>query len=537
MSSTKRKRTSAVVFFNILLLGLAFESAATRDELVVNTKSGRVRGLRYYPPTGKGKVVDAFLGIPFAKPPIGQLRFKHAQPLDPWEGTYNATTLPNSCYQIPDLNFGSDFRGSNMWNSPTRVSEDCLYLNVWVPRGSQPRTPPHRMAVMVWIYGGGFYSGTITLDLYDGRILATENNVIVVSMNYRLGAFGFLSLNHHSAPANAALFDQLMALDWVQENIRAFGGDPNNVTLFGESAGAASVSLHLLSPLSRNKFHRAIMQSGTANMPWVALTMEEAKRRSLELAVEILGCPQSDDMEVVTECLRNTLPQTLADFQYVTSHAMQFPFLPVIDGTFLPDSPDELLRRQEFKKCPILIGSNKNEGSFFIIYELYQLLTLDSTKMNRQDFVDSMRIIFYYFPQYRQVMSPAALDAVMFQYTNWLDPDDSFQNAQAIDGALGDSQFICPLNHFAHTYAMAGESVYMYYLTQRYASNPWPDWMGVLHGDEIMYMFGEALKPGHNYSQADKDLSRKMMDYWTNFAKTGSALLTCGACNLEIIIS
>src|SRR6218665_3060990 len=118
MSSTKRKRTSAVVFFNILLLGWAFESAATRDELVVNTKSGRVRGLRYYPPTGKGKVVDAFLGIPFAKPPIGQLRFKHAQPLDPWEGTYNATTLPNSCYQIPDLNFGSDFRGSELWNSP-----------------------------------------------------------------------------------------------------------------------------------------------------------------------------------------------------------------------------------------------------------------------------------------------------------------------------------------------------------------------------------------------------------------------------------
>ena len=160
--------------------------------LVVSTRSGRVRGRRSYIPS-LGRDVDEFLGIPFAQPPLGELRFRHPLPVRPWRGVRNATTLPSSCYQKPDTEFG-DFYGSIIWNSPTPVSEDCLYVNVFVPRRAGSRTQPgdtaaaarrrrkRRMTVMVWIYGGGFYSGTSTLDVYDGKILATLGEVIVVSV-------------------------------------------------------------------------------------------------------------------------------------------------------------------------------------------------------------------------------------------------------------------------------------------------------------------------------------------------------------------
>lgn len=176
-------------------------------------------------------------------------------------------------------------------------------VNVWVPdqgvlRNARRRKHGDKKPVMVWIFGGGFYSGTTTLDVYNGQILAAEHDVVVVSIGYRVGALGFLCLDHPSAPCNMGLYDQLMGLEWVQRNIGAFGGDINNVTLFGESAGSVSVSLHLLSPLSKDYFHRAIMQSGSANMPWATTSMKEGKQRSEELAITYLGCPRTDDMEV-----------------------------------------------------------------------------------------------------------------------------------------------------------------------------------------------------------------------------------------------
>jgi acetylcholinesterase len=410
------------------------------------------------------------------------------------------------------------------------VSEDCLYLNVWVPK-THPRI--RKSAVLVWIFGGGFYSGTTTLNLYDGKILAAENNLIVVSIGYRVGALGFLSLGHPSTPGNAGLFDQLMGLDWVQNNIRYFGGDPNNVTIFGESAGSVSVSLHLLSPLSRSKFQRAIIQSGVAQMPWATHDMKEARRRAVELAVVILACPQTDDMEALAECLRSIKPQTLVDNQWVSRGIIQFPFLPVIDGAFLVETPLMSLKRRSFKRCPLLMGSNLNEASFFLIYELPKFLTLNSTTMTRQQFLESINELFFHYPQYPQTINSIGLDAIAFQYSNWLDPEDKLANIRMLDGAVGDCHFTCHVNHFGHRYATAGENVYMYYFTERYKSNPWPEWMGVLHGDEILFTMGEVLKSGGNFTNDEKELSRKMMKYWTNFAKSGDPNRSPGEPSLD----
>jgi len=349
-----------------------------------------------------------------------------------------------------------------MWNPPGKVSEDCLYVNVWVPY-NRPRT--RRSPVMVWIYGGGFYSGTATLDLYDGKILAALNNIIVVSIAYRVGAFGFLSLDDPAAPGNAGMFDQLMALEWVQQNIRHFGGDANSVTLFGESAGAVSVSLHLLSPLSHGKFQRAVLQSGRANMPGATLTQVEAKRRSLELA-SILGCRKTDEMAAVADCLRRFTPQRLADEQFVARGPLPFPFLPVVDGAFLPDAPARMLERREFKRCPLLTGFNVNEGSYFIIYELPEYMNLTHLTMTRHQFRRAVDKLFFFFPQYPHEVNPFALDAVRYQYTNWPDEGDVRENVRLLDAALGESQFICSSSQWAMAYAEAGEKVYSYYFTQ-----------------------------------------------------------------------
>lgn len=211
--------------FNAFLPADAEES----DPLIVTTDKGKVRGLTLNSPSGRK--VDAWLGIPYAQPPVGALRFRHPRPVEKWQGIYNATKPPNSCVQIVDTVFG-DFPGATMWNPNTELSEDCLYVNVVVPR---PR--PKNAVVMLWIFGGGFYSGTSTLDVYDHRTLAAEENVVIVSMQYRVASLGFLYLGTPDAPGNSGLFDQNLALRWVRDNIHRFGGDPNKICLFGESAG------------------------------------------------------------------------------------------------------------------------------------------------------------------------------------------------------------------------------------------------------------------------------------------------------------
>ncbi|XP_075581625.1 LOW QUALITY PROTEIN: acetylcholinesterase [Pelecanus crispus] len=212
----------------LLLLLLLPAIPAAADELVVSTAGGLVRGIRL--PAGPARVA-AFLGIPYAEPPLGPLRFQPPRAARPWRGALDASAHRHACYQAVDTMFPG-FGGSEMWNPNREMSEDCLYLNVWVPA---PR-PAAAAPVLVWIYGGGFYSGAASLDVYDGRYSPPAEGVVVVSMNYRVGALGFLALpGHPEAPGNVGLLDQRLAFRWVQSNIGAFGGDAGAVTLFGES--------------------------------------------------------------------------------------------------------------------------------------------------------------------------------------------------------------------------------------------------------------------------------------------------------------
>ncbi|CAG2107199.1 unnamed protein product [Medioppia subpectinata] len=481
------------------------------DKLLVKTNKGYVRGITL--DTITGKKVDAFLGIPFAKPPVGRNRFKHPKPIDPWTNIFNATERPNSCYQLNDTTFGDDFPGTVIWNPNTKLSEDCLYLSIWRPR---PR--PTNAAVLVWIYGGCFYSGSISLDIYDGRVMAAEQNIIVVSINYRLANLGFLFFENSrtEAPGNAGIFDQIMALQWIKDNIHNFGGNPDNITLFGESAGATSISFHLISPLSRHLFSQAILQSGAPTVPWGLVSHHELTLRGLRLA-EAVGCPHDPkNQDAVVECLRGADPWELVSNESGNFGVVEFPFVPIIDGTFLDEPPDVSLANKDFKKTRLLLGSNTEEGTYFIIYYLTDLFKrVEDVYLTREDLIKSVKELNPYVNRMGQ-------EAIIFEYTDWLNPEDTIKNRDAVDKMVGDYHFTCHVNELASRYAAAGNDVYMYYFTHRTAQSPWPKWMGAIHGDEISYVFGEPLNPRFQFTPEERRLSEQMMTYWANFAKTGN---------------
>ena len=501
------------VFLFVLLLVIGLTSSQ-QPELIVNTMAGQVLGKRVPVRTigAPDKEVDAFLGIPYAEAPIDDLRFMPPVQKTAWRNTLNATYYGWGCLHFPDETFPG-FKGSEMWNSPVKLDEDCLNLNVWTP---YPR--PQSAVVMVWIYGGAFYSGVSALDVYDGRYLASEQNIVVVSLNYRLGAFGFLAMGDPSSPGNQGLMDQAMALQWVQDNIQSFGGDPNQVTIFGESAGAASVSLHMLSPVSRNLFRRAIMQSTAATAPWATYTETEGIRRAKELArrTECLEDKNGNNLTAsrIVDCLRTRESLQILGSQFVTDDFCMFPFVPVIDGTFLTEMPTTSLERHSFKPAEILLGSNLNEAYFFIIYEVPGFNKSAESLLNRDQFMDALQ---YCFPRYNSF----GQDAIAFQYTDWLAPNDPVKLRDAVDYAAGDYLFTCSTYDFAYAYAEADNPVYYYRFLDRDSTSPWPDWMGVLHGDEIFYIFGMPLKAEEGYTEAEVTLSRQVMSYWANFAKTG----------------
>ena len=482
---------------------------------IIDTDKGRVQGKTVF---ANDKKVDVFWGIPFAKPPLGDLRFKHPEQIDRWEGVLNATMPPNCCMQGMDVVFGN-FSGALLWNPNTKITEDCLYLNVWLPRTN----PPYRhKAVMVWIYGGGYYSGSSALGIYDGKYLAAENDVIVVSFNYRVGALGFINLNTPEARGNAGMMDQRLALEWVQRNIGYFGGSVHNVTIFGESAGATSVGLHLLSSLSRGLFNRAILQSGAPQIDWATYSAEEGRRRSRRLA-GVLGCDlQQSDTELVM-CLRKVNPEVILANEFsVVSGIVQFPFVPVIDGFFLTETPVEYLRSGRFKKTPLLLGSNAQEGTWFLVYENADLFNLHTESLLSEENMELViESLFFYHPQHPTPLNKFGKEAIRFQYTDWVNPDDQASRRDHIAQAVADFHFVCHVNHLSDRYVQSGQRVYQYWFDHRSSVHPWPKWMGTLHGDEIHFVFGMPLNPELGYSREDKLLSRKIMRYWTNFAKTG----------------
>ncbi|KAJ9577652.1 hypothetical protein L9F63_005732, partial [Diploptera punctata] len=249
----------------------------------ITTKQGKVGGFRLT--SRKGRHFNAFHSIPYAKKPVGDLRFKGPQPVEKWEGVLEAMTVVPSCTQRDILIPGLNVTGQ----------EDCLYLSVYTPQIDKNDL----LDVMVYIHGGGWFAGAGSNHL---PMYFMDKDVVLVHFNYRLGPLGFLSTEDSVCPGNNGLKDQVAALQWVKENIAAFGGNPDSVTIFGESAGGASVHFHVLSPASKGLFHRAIAQSGTALCPWAVAPPGSALKNAKKLA-SLLNCPNQNSSTII-ECLR-----------------------------------------------------------------------------------------------------------------------------------------------------------------------------------------------------------------------------------------
>ncbi|XP_032111020.1 acetylcholinesterase isoform X3 [Sapajus apella] len=504
---------SPLLLLLLWLLGGGMGAEGREDaELLVTVRGGRLRGIRLKAPGGP---VSAFLGIPFAEPPVGPRRFLPPEPKQPWPGVLDATTFQSVCYQYVDTLYPG-FEGTEMWNPNRELSEDCLYLNVWTPH---PR-PASPAPVLVWIYGGGFYSGASSLDVYDGRFLVQAERTVLVSMNYRVGAFGFLALpGSREAPGNVGLLDQRLALQWVQENVAAFGGDPTSVTLFGESAGAASVGMHLLSPPSRGLFHRAVLQSGTPNGPWATVGVGEARRRATLLA-HYVGCPPGgtggNDTELVA-CLRARPAQDLVKHEWHVlpqESVFRFSFVPVVDGDFLSDTPEALINAGDFHGLQVLVGVVKDEGSYFLVYGAPGFSKDNESLISRAQFLEGVRVGV---PQ----VSDLAAEAVVLHYTDWLHPEDPARLREALSDVVGDHNVVCPVAQLAGRLATQGAQVYAYVFEHRASTLSWPLWMGVPHGYEIEFIFGIPLDPSRNYTAEEKIFAKRLMQYWANFARTG----------------
>ncbi|CAF1198442.1 unnamed protein product [Adineta ricciae] len=526
------------------------------DPLVRCTTQGLIRGARFdfLVNTSNSTTiflepqsVHSFLGIPYGEPPVGDNRFRKPIPKHSWpRGTiYNATSLPNSCHQMILDVFNTT--GERIWTPFTPLSEDCLYLNIWAPVSARQQQP---LAVMVWIYGGGFVSGTSTLRLYDGSILSSTQNVIVVSIEYRLDSLGFLYLDRVDAPGNQGLYDQQLALEWIHKNIKNFGGDSQRITLFGESAGAVSVGLHLLSPKSRPLFTNAILESSGVTAKWAVIPPQIAKYRSekfLDTIVQYIknryeaGPSDSEYSSIPKQCQKHLVTveekflcvknyPILNQNHYRASWALEtyngkpiaFTFVPTVDGDFLPYNPEDMLLRGDFKKCSILLGVNKDEGSYFNVYYPYGNMSVDSwASVDYKTFQEAMNDYFRYMPAYPTERAPMMLESILQMYTVWNDNNNTIQNAIQLSLAVGDYHFTCPTIFLADVYTQEQLPVYFYYFTLRSSVNPWHQWMGVLHGDEIMFIFGEPLNTTDDlfYGYEEILLSLKMMNYWANFAK------------------
>lgn len=387
------------------------------------------------------------------------------------------------------------------------VSEDCLYLNILTPsdRGDNPRLP-----VMVYIHGGGLVLESTSL--YDGSALSAHENVVYVGIQYRLGVLGFLSTGDgQRASGNYGYLDQVAALRWVQENIEDFGGDPGSVTIFGESAGGASVSALVLSPLAKGLFHRAIAQSGVATMPGLMVSSQEELIFYRDIVAKQSGCEPSS----LVECLQ------IKSEQEILSIMSSSTFLPIpacVDGVFLPKSAEEIMAAKENNKVPFIIGVNEQEVGWLIAKSLesdfMEGLTKESLQLelSRAMFLGEIsRLNYTLLDEYfKDVEDPPKIR-------------DRFLELQ------GDVMFVIPALKMAKLHRDSGSPVYVYEFQRRPSlhGDSRPPWVKADHGDELVFVFGGpflrdgAVYKPYNYPEEEKKLSKTIMRYWGNFARSG----------------
>ena len=457
----------------LLLIPLIFVSCSTQSvESIPITEQAEVTGGII-----EGVIQDgivSFKGIPFAAPPVGELRWKAPQPIIAWQGVKDASDFAPGPMQ--DTAFGASLGG------PQQVSEDCLYLNVW----TGAKTIDEKRPVMVWIYGGGFGIGMTSSPTYDGTNLA-KKGVVLVSVNYRVGPMGFLAHPELSAESGVGsgaygIQDQIAGLRWVKDNIARFGGDPGNVTIFGESAGGYSVSMLAASPAAKGLFHRAISESG-GNMAPPRMTLKAAEEMG-KAYLEQLG---AKDIQAARALSAETVQSGTKGMGS---------FWPIPDDVTFLEKQYEAYEAGQFNDTPILIGTNSDEGGLFVMQ-----------KTTPAQFADMVR------KQYA-----AAADIILKAYPHATEAEAT----RSAKDLFRESSFAWPTWAWAILHSRNGkEKVFTYYFDRRTPEAP----EGANHAAELPFVFGNLGGAGGMGTSVDNPedtaLSELMMSYWVNFAGTG----------------
>jgi para-nitrobenzyl esterase len=496
MSAARSRRLTATPLALALVAGaaaLALSPAAAAGGAMmkpVKTRQGLVQGTAAEAPG-----VMVFKGIPFAAAPVGPLRFEPAQPPKAWTGVRDGSKWGDTCIQPSGKTRGIGVNQAvDMPDSP-KMSEDCLNLNVWTPA----KTAGAKLPVMVWFYGGAYAEGGGSMPFANGTHLA-QKGVIVVSLNYRVGPFGFLSSpeldakSPHHASGNQALSDSIAALKWVKANIAAFGGDPNNVTIFGQSAGACITAALVGSPVAKGLFQKAISESGA----WAGLTAtkmvtrEEAEKRTAE-AMEKAGVHSLAELQA--------LP---ADQVAKLGRAQGI----IVDGWIVPEDESITFAQGRQNKVDVLLGSNGGEGASFSFGRgpAVTVASWNAGAAQRWKDLAAQGLAAY----------PAKTDAEAV----------AFSTRPFTDGI---AWF---MSHYAHEQAKVGKSAYLYQFVHNPPAAPGKPSGGPTHASELAYVFNNLDKPREvpdpsspevaSKSPDDIKLADQMSSYWTNFAKTGN---------------
>lgn len=448
--------------------------------------------------------VHVFRGVPFAQPPVGELRWRRPQPVEPWDGVREAIEFGPISIQ-PSRPAAGPFAGI-MGHSQERMSEDCLYLNVWTPRLDDGRRP-----VMVWIHGGGLFSGSGSSPAYDGAPLASRGDVVIVTINYRLGALGYLPdpvlADGDEAEGNFGFHDMLSALRWVHDEIAAFGGDPSNVTIFGESAGGIAVAILLASPLAEGLVHHAIIQSGAADR----LHSRESVEEMLPCYYRELGLdrPTADELRrlPVDDLLHAQVALAGADPAVNPAAGLHGIFNAVIEDEFLDALPIDAVRNGRSADVDLLAGTMRNE---------FTLLAA----MSGIDDVNEERALELLAP----LVGGTERAGECFETYRTLriqrgEPTDPLAVYNAV---MTDRQYRGSTRRLLDTHAAAPAGTYSYLVEQQ--SPMFEGRLGAPHALDVPLIWGtnDLMRDFVGDDPQVDQLSSFMMDAWTNFARTGN---------------
>lgn len=477
--------------FAFLLLA-SFICEQLNAQPLIQISQGKLKGT--FLKSRSGRKYSAFLGIPYAQPPIGNLRFRSPLPAGNWSGIRNATVFQNACLQ--------PYKNASIGN------EDCLYLNVYTPLKTKRN---NLLPVMVWIHGGSFIGGSASI--FSANYLL-DKDIILVTVNYRLGIFGFFAIGDSTAPGNFGMKDQVLALKWVKENIKGFGGDPNQVTLFGESAGGASVSLHAISKASDGLFHQYIIQSGSSLSAWSCQNSIKFKEPVIKIA-KMVGCPFNNS-QILVNCLRKKNAEILLNTDSAFNTSLGFApvkWVPTIEpddkDAFLADSPKNLINKNQMKDLPFMSGIVTDEG-LLITETLYNNETI--YKFMRNNVRQLLSFVANYFLDLNNTKE-FVTEIEKFYFNGSFNSSTKLEFLEGLTETFSDGAFVYPeLRMVQKVTPKMKNSNYLY--SFGFASSPQDN--GVPHGSEVAYLFP--------FSNVNLQMSQIMVDLWTSFAINGKPI-------------